>query len=422
MVEMKEFSWETIDGVIEGFEGRIAHSAKKGSPKSDQLFYKVWLNYLQNIRHAHDNGKKLVYHTTNVPNEILYAFDLVPIHLQVTMGISSISGTQRKALQVPLNMGFTSEMCSLCRIPFGLMVEGVMPPPDAFIGNLAVCDFIVKNADLVQSMYGCPVYSIEKPYLYSRSGIDYMVDQFKELIAFLEGVTGQKLDYDRLEETIKYARQVEELHRGINELRKAVPTPLLSRKGPEMQLTDFYFCGTPLAVEFYQALYDECAERVANKIGAIPNEKYRLLSPYYFPVYGWELTAHLEKKWGAINVMEVFFSPWSDLDFKPSNPLEAIAKKYYEHPITKYQNAPMDMLVDEIVKEADDYSANGVLWWAHRSCCHMLGALWTMDEAIKAKIDIPILRIDEDYADPDIVPIPKMIEKIDIFFEMLENR
>lgn len=422
MIEMKPFDWKTIDGVIAGFEGRIAHKTKKGAPKSDLLFYQVWLNYLNNIRHAHENGKKLIYHTTNVPNEILYAFDLVPVHLQVSLGLASISGTQNVALQVPLNMGMTSEMCSLCRIPLGLMAEGVLPPPDAFIGNLAVCDYIVKNADLVHGMYGCPTYTIEKPYLYSKEGISYMVKQFEELIAFLEGVTDQKLDYDRLEETINYARQVEVLHRGINELRKAVPTPMNSRKGPELQLTDFYFCGTPLAVEYYQSIYDECAYRVENKIGAIPNEKYRLLSPYYFPTYGWELVAHLEKKWGAINVMEVFFSPWSDLDFQPASPLEAIAKKYYEHPITKFQNAPMSALVDEIVKEAEEYSADGVLWWAHRSCCHMLGTIWTMDEAIKDKIGIPILRIDEDYADPNVEPIPKMIDKIDIFFQMLENR
>ena len=419
MLKTKTFSWETIDSVIAGFEGRIAHKTKKGAKESELLFYNIWLKYLQNIRHAHDNGKKLVFHTTNIPNEILYAFgdDIVPVHLQVSLGISSISGVQQTALRAPLSMGMTSEMCSLCRIPLGFFSEGIFPPPDAFIGNLAICDYIVKNADLVHSMYGCPVYNIEKPYIYSKQSIAYLVKQLEGLVGFLEEVTGKKLDYDRLEETIQYARQVEELHRGINELRKVRPTPLNSRKGPEMQLTDFYFCGTPMAVEYYQSTYNECANKVELGQGAIPNEKYRLLSPYYFPTYGWDLVDHLEKRWGAINVMELFFTPWSDLDMKPSSPLEALAKKYYEHPINKFQNAPLNELIDEIIREAKDYSADAVLWWAHRSCSHMLGAMWSMDKAIKEEIGIPILRVDEDYADPSVEPMSRMTEKIDIFLE-----
>jgi len=421
MLKMKPFSWDTIDGVIAGFEGRYAHKSKKGAPKSDLIFYKFWMTYLKNLRHAHENGKKIVFHTTNVPNEILYAFDIAPVHIQVSLGISSISGTQQTALNTPLAMGMTPEMCSLCRIPLGFFAEGIFPPPDAFIGNLAVCDYIVKNADLVNHFCGCPTYTIEKPYLYSPNGVAYMVKQFEEVIEFLEQVTGSKLNYDRLEETISYARQVESLHRSINELRKSRPTPMNSRKGPELQLADFYFTGTPLAVEYYQCIYEECAQRVEKKEGAIPNEKYRLLSPYYFPTYGWDLVDHLEKKWGAINVMELFFSPWSDLDFKPKSPLEALAKKYYEHPITKFQNAPIDVLIQEIIREAREYSADAVLWWAHRSCSHMLGAMWSIDKAITEQIGIPILRIDEDYADPVIEPIPKMIDKIDIFFQMLET-
>jgi benzoyl-CoA reductase/2-hydroxyglutaryl-CoA dehydratase subunit BcrC/BadD/HgdB len=77
--------------------------------------------------------------------------------------------------------------------------------------------------------------------------------------------------------------------------------------------------------------------------------------------------------------------------------------------------------VQEIIREAQEYSADAVLWWAHRSCSHMLGAIWSIDEAVKTQIGIPILRIDEDYADPAVEPIPKMIDKIDIFFQMLET-
>jgi benzoyl-CoA reductase/2-hydroxyglutaryl-CoA dehydratase subunit BcrC/BadD/HgdB len=186
-----------------------------------------------------------------------------------------------------------------------------------------------------------------------------------------------------------------------------------------MQLSDFYFNGTSLCVEYYQNVYDECLMRLEKKEGAAKNEKYRLLSPYYFPTYGWEVVDHLEKKWGAVNVMELFFTPWQDMDFNAVSPLEALAKKYYEHPITGFQNAPLDMLIKEIVREVREYKADAVVWWAHRSCSHMLGAMWSIDKAIQEQVDIPILKIDSDYADPFVEPVSNMIEKIDSFFEMI---
>lgn len=418
----KPHDWTIFEQVISSFESRLRHRREHPREKSDELFYGFWVKYLRNIRTAKDQGKYLVYHNTNVPTEILYAMDLVPVHLQVSLGMAAVAAVHEKCLNSPFSLGLTPETCSLCRYPIGFFLEGIFPPPDIFVGNHAVCDMIVNNGDLIGSLCGCPQFTFEKPYNFSDDAIWYIVEQLQEMIHFLEEQTQRKLDWGRLEETVDYALQMERLHRGISELRKHVPTPLRSRKGPELQLADFYFCGTPTGVEYYHCVLDECKEKVEKGGGAITNENFRLLSPYYFPTYGWELVDWSEKVWGAINVMEIMFSHWGEVDFDPQTPLETIAKRFYEHPITRYQNCSLDMLTRDIVKEAREYRADALVWWAHRSCSQMLSSIWAMDNAIRENVGIPILQIDEDYTDPAIVPISLMRDKLNAFFEMLDTQ
>jgi len=61
------------------------------------------------------------------------------------------------------------------------------------------------------------------------------------------------------------------------QLRKAVPAPMPTEDALSVMVPGMFMLGTQAAYDFYSELYDELKHRVDNKIGTIPDEKYRLL-------------------------------------------------------------------------------------------------------------------------------------------------
>jgi benzoyl-CoA reductase/2-hydroxyglutaryl-CoA dehydratase subunit BcrC/BadD/HgdB len=107
--------------------------------------------------------------------------------------------------------------------------------------------------------------------------ITYQRDQLAGLIAFLEQQTGRKMDKERLWETIRLSDEAWRLWYEIDRLRVAVPCPMPTQDHFSIMVAGHYYSGTPIAVDFYQGLYDEVKYKVANGLGVIPEEKYRIL-------------------------------------------------------------------------------------------------------------------------------------------------
>jgi len=107
--------------------------------------------------------------------------------------------------------------------------------------------------------------------------IRYQEAQFRGLVDFLERQTGKKLDDDRLWETIRLGDEAWRLWYEVDRLRVAHPCPMPTQDHFSIMVAGHYYCGTQVAVDFYQTLYNEVKEKVANGQGVIPEEKYRLL-------------------------------------------------------------------------------------------------------------------------------------------------
>jgi benzoyl-CoA reductase/2-hydroxyglutaryl-CoA dehydratase subunit BcrC/BadD/HgdB len=337
--------------------------------------------------------------------------------------MAAVSGSHMENLNASKTVGFTQDACSVNRLTAGYFLNGKWPKPDFFIGSYNACDGIAKNTDLLRTFYpDMPYFHFEQPYKESKEGVDYLVSQLKEMIAFLEEQTRRKIDWDKLGEHLGYALRMSELHRKISELRKRKPTPLRSRKVPELELADFYFCGEKIGTDFYETVHEEALQRIANGIGGIENERFRLTSPYVYPTYVWGMVDWLEKEWGAVHVTELFFSGWGPQELDPAKPLECMAKKMYAHPIVGTQGGSLVDLISRFVKDVEDYKVDALLWWAHRGCPHGCGSIYSTSKAMRERFNLPVLELDSDYVDPNFEPKERMQERLNAFFEMLASR
>ncbi|MHA1262682.1 MAG: 2-hydroxyacyl-CoA dehydratase, partial [Candidatus Freyarchaeota archaeon] len=86
-------------------------------------------------------------------------------------------------------------------------------------------------------------------------------------------------------------------------LRKNSPCPIGAADVLSCMFAIVTLPGTQAAVDFYERLLSEVKERVKNKIGLIPEEKYRLLWDNIVLWYNVGLSNYFHK-YGAVFVLE----------------------------------------------------------------------------------------------------------------------
>jgi benzoyl-CoA reductase subunit B len=136
--------------------------------------------------------------------------------------------------------------------------------------------------------------------------IRYVVDQLHDGIAFLEKVTGRKIDDEKL------ARNVENTYRSncfwakTCMLNQAVPAPL-----DEKTMFSLYVLGVlgksyPTIADFYEKdLYPETQERVANQIAAVADERCRIMGDSQ-PPWGFLRIYRYLEKYGVVSAANLY--------------------------------------------------------------------------------------------------------------------
>ncbi len=79
----------------------------------------------------------------------------------------------------------------------------------------------------------------------------------------------------------------------------------------------------------------------------------------------------------------------------------------------------MDAHIDRIIEDIQAYGIDGVVAHSNRSCRVLSVGVLDAIQAIREKLGIPVLILDGDHADERAVAGDQIIDRIDIFLEML---
>ncbi|MFH1091052.1 MAG: 2-hydroxyacyl-CoA dehydratase family protein [Pseudomonadota bacterium] len=187
-----------------------------------------------------------------------------------------------------VNIGYAAMMMKEAggNIPPGAPMGGI-PKPLFLMSSAAICDHRYKWFQSLGRYMDVPVWSFEAPLpgikeLYIGEAYEKAADMgtrhLKDFITFVENISGRKMDWAKLEETVDLMLELNHLWYDTNLLRQAVPCPMHSR--------DFWTAMPPALfsmgdlkddLECYKNLKNEIQERVDNGIGAVEEEKFRLL-------------------------------------------------------------------------------------------------------------------------------------------------
>jgi len=161
-------------------------------------------------------------------------------------------------------------------------------------------------------------------------------------------------------------------------------------------------------------------ERAAQKIGAVPNEKYRLLWDN-LPV--WYKTKWLSEKFSsheACLVADTYTSAWcGQLDYLDENDfLRSMVEGY-----TKiYLNIGVDQMVKIVKKMVRKYDVDGIVMHSNRSCKPYSLGQYDIQRMLQDELGIPSLMIEADMVDERSFSESQIETRIDAFMELIKQK
>ena len=361
-----------------------------------------------------DDNWSIGYTTVFVPYEILTSMSVSGMFVEFFGAMLAGTGMSGRYLDISESKGFSTDSCSYHRTIIGAAMDGLLPKPDVLIGASIPCNGGVKALKRIGEIFNKDVFILNIPIEVTPKSVDYLTDQFEQMIEYVENETGRKLDYDKLKKSIKYNNQAREYLIELNKLCMNVPSPVNSN-----DLKNFIMMvlllGTKEGLEVAKLYRDEFKVRVDNNLGGLQEEKYRLMWIQNRIQFKTELLRILEENYGAkIVIDELNHIWWESMD--ENEPLRSLANRIMTHPLV----GPADRRLEVITQLAQDYKIDGAINPAHWGCRQSAGARVLFKDALQ-KIGIPLIHLDVDCVDERNYTSGQVITRMEAFLEMLSN-
>jgi benzoyl-CoA reductase/2-hydroxyglutaryl-CoA dehydratase subunit BcrC/BadD/HgdB len=173
--------------------------------------------------------------------------------------------------------------------------------------------------------------------------------------------------------------------------------------------------GTQEVVDYYTLLRDEMRERVANGIGAVPDEKYRLIWDNIPIWYEMRNLGNLFASNNACLVADTYTTAWA-VDIRIEDPLTSMADAY-----TKvYLNISIDIMLEQLIGLIERYQADGLVMHSNRSCKPYSLGQYDLARAVTERTGKPALIIEADMTDSRVYSEAQTRERVEAFIESLQ--
>jgi benzoyl-CoA reductase/2-hydroxyglutaryl-CoA dehydratase subunit BcrC/BadD/HgdB len=366
--------------------------------------------YFKELDEASRTGSQKVAWCTSVgPAELLRAFGFLvyfPENHGALLGSSRLAADMIPAANA---IGYSPDICSYLTSDVGAYLnkktplqrafgmEGV-PKPDVLAYNTNQCRDVQDWFAFYQREFDVPLIGIETPRAtseVSQAIIDGIIGQEKALIPTLEQVSGLKFDLDRLKEVTASSYRCTRLWKKVLRIAENRPSPITFFDGTIHMGPAVVLRGDERAERYYDILIAELEERVANGVGAVDDETYRL---YWegMPVWG-KLRENAEQFAGQKTcvVASTYCNSWIFEDLAHDDPFEGMARAYTELFIVRSEEFKQRYLEGMI----RDYQINGMIFHDAKTCPNNSNNRYGLPLRFTKKSGIPHVVINGDLND-----------------------
>jgi benzoyl-CoA reductase/2-hydroxyglutaryl-CoA dehydratase subunit BcrC/BadD/HgdB len=238
--------------------------------------------------------------------------------------------------------------------------------------------------------------------------------QILRLIEQLEMITGHKLDFDHLSETVKLSNRCTRLWGEILDLCRTVPTPLTFFDTLIHMAPSIVMRGTPEAVEYYQLLKAEIEERIAQRVAAVPGERFRF---YWEGPPIWPALRPLAELFQShrVAVVASTYCGLSALDsIDPRNPIASMARVY----TGIFHNRSDAFKEDYLIDKFEEYGVDGVIYHEGRTTPSESNVRYGLEMRLRRRTGLQALVLEGDTHDQRLFSLNQIMQKLRDFIEM----
>ena len=384
--------------------------------------------YYIEAKTAGETGKKVAWITSGGPVEPLIVMDVIPVYPENHGAMIGASRMGAALYEKAEAMGYASDLCSyacsdIACAPINGGPIGGLPRPDMLICCNNICGTVLKWYEIQARYFNVPLFILDTPFChteYTREMRKYVRRQIDEYIRFLEEHCGKKYDYDRMKEVGKLSVTGQKLWQAVLDTTMHKPAPMSAFDAFFHLALIVTLRGTQQAVDYYEMLLAEMKKRIADGIGAIPNERYRLLWDN-LPV--WYRTKWLSEKFAAQDaclVADTYTSAWcGSLKYVDENNfLETMAECYTRI----YLNIGVDEMARTVMAMVDKYEVDGIVMHSNRSCKPYSLGQYDIQRIVEKRKGIPSLMLEADMTDERKFSESQIETRIDAFIEILQEK
>ena len=381
--------------------------------------------YIEAKTPTSQTGKKIAWITSGGPVEPLIAMDVIPVYPENHGAMIGSAHMGSDLCARAEAMGYPRELCSYARSDIACATVdggpiGGLPAPDMLVCCNNICGTVLKWYEVQARYFKVPLFILDTPVChqcYTSEAHTYVTRQLQEYIALLEKVCGKPFDYDRLEEVGRLSIQGQNLWQEILATARHKPAP--------MSCFDAFFHlalivtlrGTAKVVDYYEMLLAELRQRIADGIGMVEPEKYRLLWDNLPIWYKARWLSETFAAHGACLVADTYTSGWcSSLPYlREDDFLGSMAEAYTRI----FLNCGTDIMAANIIAMAQQYDAHGLVMHSNRSCKPYSFGQYDIQGRVQRELGLPCLIIEADMTDDRQFAESQISTRIDAFIEML---
>jgi len=368
--------------------------------------------------------KPLAYVTSGAPVEIMEAMSIATLYPENYGAICGARGASVGLCRVAEADGYPADLCSYARGHIGAVMRPQdaplkgMPRPDLLVCCTNICGTVQKWYEALAALYDVPLFMLDVPFQRVTPAephiIAYVADQLHEFVDWLGTHTGRHLKPDKLRSVLDLSREGIALWQEILDFGQHRPSPvnapdLFIALAPIVSLR-----GTRKVVDCYRRLRAELEERVAQGIGAVPGERYRLL---WDNIAIWYRLYRFFRPFmdaGACFVADTYTNAWT-VELDTDDPFVGMAQAY----TGVFINVDLPTRLHIITDLARRFQADGMVLHANRSCKPFSITQSDVRDMLREELELPALILEADMADSRLYNEGAIRERVAAFLEML---
>ncbi len=389
---------------------------------------RIMRRYYTEAKYAKLLGKKIAWITSGGPVEPLIAMNIIPIYPEnhgAMIGATKLGG---KMSEFAEGLGYSQDVCSYVKdditssITKESPVPGGLPEPDMLICSNNICGTVLKWYEIQARKFNVPLFIYDTPFVhteFTEEAREYVNAQTKEYIRFLEKHTGKKFNYKKMNKVGRLSLESMRLWKAVLDTAAHKPSPLTAFDAFFHLALIVTLRGKKVVVRYYKSLLNELEERTAKNIGAVDNEKYRLLWDN-LPI--WFRMRWLSDKFAshqAALVADTYTQAWCGvIDYIDENDFLGTMGEAYTR---IHLNVGVDQMADTIKTFIKQYHVDGLVMHSNRSCKPYSFGQYDIQRLIQ-EMDIPVLMIEADMTDDRKFSESQTETRIDAFMEVIKQR